>query len=102
MLWDCILTILPGIGVLTALGFLLWLPRRSPDAKSPKLTGPATLLFLNAEYRHGWYYIGTFALSDGEEIHLHMLKYLYESLQEGTSGLLTWQGKTLIDFESDR
>lgn len=102
MLQEGVLTILTGIGILTVLGSLLWLSRRSPDAKSPKLVGPATILSLNAEYRHGWYYTGTFALSDGEIIQLHMLKYWYDTLNEGQSGQLTWQENTLADFEPDR
>lgn len=95
------MTIPIGIALLAALGFLLWLPRRDPDTKAPQLTGPATLLTLNAEYRHGWYYIGIFSLTDGEEIRLYMLRHWYDTLKEGQTGLLTWQGKTLVDFEPD-
>ena len=99
MLWKNISTILLGIGVIAALGFLLWLPRRNPDAKKPRLTGPATLLSLTAEYNHGWYYAGRFVLRDGEELQLTMLRHWYDSLKEGQSGWVTWQGNTLVEFE---
>lgn len=101
MEWEHILTLLAGFGMVAATGLLVWLPRRDPDRKAPRLTGPAILLSLEAEYRHGWYYTGTFALSDGEQLRLQMLRYRYETLKEGQQGLLTWQGTRLLDFEPD-
>ena len=96
-----ILILLAGLGIFAALGLRMWLLMRDPDRKAPKLMGPATVISLDVEYRHGWIYTGTFALSDGEELRLHMLPYRYDSLRTGQTGLLTWQGETLTDFEPD-
>lgn len=94
-LWE--LSLSGGLFILLFLTVIY--PRLDPDRKAPKLTGPATVSALNAEYRHGWYYTGTFVLRDGEELQLTMLRHWYDSLKEGQFGWVTWQGKTLVEFE---
>lgn len=102
MEWNWLWELLLIIGLFVLLFRIIVHPRLDPDRKAPKLTGPATLRSLNAEFRGGWQYTGIFSLSDGEEIQLRMLRYWYDSLKEGQSGQLNWQGNTLVDFEPDQ
>lgn len=81
---------------------------RDKDDKGPKLTGRATVKAHRVEQGHfhgkasgRWNYIVTFALSDGEEIDIYVGEGEYQALKDSTSGQLTWQGKTFLEFETD-
>lgn len=81
---------------------------RDKDDKGSRLTGPATVKAHRVEQGrfHGkapgrWNHIVTFALSDGEEIDIYVGEGEYQELKDGTSGQLTWQGKTFLEFETD-
>ena len=102
---------LPIVGILLFMVlygvYQAWIYRDRED-KDPELTGPATVTSHRVDQGsyHGkapsrWNYVVTFTLSDGEEIELYTLLSDYQTLKDGTSGQLTWQGKRLLDFEAN-
>ncbi len=101
--------ILPIAGIL-ALGFLYTLYQswvyRDKDDKGPEMTGPATVKShkvvqggFMGKATGRWNYMVTFTLSDGEEIELYTILSDYQTLQDGISGQLTWQGKRFYSFD---
>lgn len=46
-----------------------------------------------------WNYLVTFTLSDGSDVELHTLEVQYKALEAGQTGILTWEGETLLSFE---
>lgn len=95
-----------ALGTLYAL-YQFWI-YRDKDDKGPEMTGPATVkshrvdqgrFTGNAPSR--WNYLVTFTLSDGEELELYTILSDYQTLKDGASGQLTWQGKRLLHFEAD-
>ena len=109
--------LLPGILLLSFLYIFYqrWI-YRDKDDKGPQLTSPATVKSHRVEQGNfrgkaptryqgnnpgRWNYIVTFTLSDGEELELYTFENVYRALQDGTSGLLTWQGRNFLEFETD-
>lgn len=81
---------------------------RDKDDKGPEMTGPATVKSHRVTQGRylgkapsRWNYMVIFTLSDGSELELYTIQSDYQVLKDGTSGLLTWQGKTFLDFESN-
>ncbi len=109
--------ILPGFLLLSFLYIFYerWV-YRDKDDKGPELTGSATVKsrrVIQGNYRGKaptryqgntrglWNYFVTFTLSDGEEVELYVGEGEYRALKEGTTGQLTWQGKTFLEFDTD-
>jgi hypothetical protein len=99
--------LLPGILLLSLfyVFYQRWL-YRDKDDKGPEMIAPATVTAHRVDQGRypgraptRWNYLVTFSLSDGEEIELYTILSDYETLKDGTSGQLTWQGKRLINFE---
>lgn len=61
------------------------------------MSGPATVKSHQAAPHQS--YKVTFTLSDGEDLELYTILSDYQLLKDGTSGFLTWQGRTFLDFE---
>lgn len=103
--------LLPIVGILL-FGLLYALYQswvyRDKDDKGPEMTGHATVKshrvtqgrFLGKAPSR-WNYMVTFTLSDGEELELYTIQSDFQVLKDGTTGLLTWQGKRFLDFELD-
>lgn len=109
--------ILPGILIL-ALFYPIYhrLIFRDKTDRGPEMTGQATVKSHRVEQgnyqgqaptryqgntRGNWNYWVTFTLSDGEEIELYTGEAEYKALKDGINGLLTWQGKKFLEFETD-
>lgn len=81
---------------------------RDKDDKGAEMTGYATVKSHRvAQGRYvgkapsRWNYLVTFGLSDGEELELYVTDDVFNTLKEGQSGQLTWQGKRFYHFDSD-
>lgn len=81
---------------------------RDKDNKGPELTGHATVTAHRVEQGRyigkapsRWHHLITFTLSDGEEIELYVFEAMFNSLKDGQTGQLTWQGKDFYRFEPD-
>lgn len=84
-----------------------WVYRDKED-KGPEMTGPATVKshrVVQGRYLgkapSRWNCMVTFTLSDGEEVELYTIQSDYQTIKDGQTGQLTWQGKRLLDFEPD-
>lgn len=75
----------------------------------PKIvTGPATVDSHKLEYSkaggrwsHNWNYLIIFRLSDGDTLELYTTEAEYQTIQDGQTGMLFWDGNQLMDFVPD-
>ena len=76
----------------------------------PFCTGPATVVSRRMELArfsagskdaktNNWNHLVTFRLNGGEEIELYTSGEEYQSLEEGLSGQLTWNGENFVNFD---
>lgn len=76
----------------------------------PSRTGPATVVSRRVELArfpagsnfaktNNWNHLVTFRLNGGEEIELYTSGEEYQTLEEGLSGQLTWNGENLVSFD---
>ena len=73
------------------------------------LTGPATVDSHNVEtarfggrWSHGWNYLVTFRLSDGDTLELYTTEAEYLTIEDGQTGTLFWDDNQLVDFIPDQ
>lgn len=75
----------------------------------PKIvTGPATVgshsvehSKVGARWSRGWNYLITFRLSDGDTLELYTTEAEYQTIKDGQTGTLFWDGNQLMDFVPD-
>lgn len=72
------------------------------------LTGPATVESHNLEtakfgsaWSHGWNYMIRFRLADGESLELYVTLEEYQTIEDGQTGMLSWDRDQLMDFIPD-
>lgn len=76
--------------------------------RSRELTGPAVAVSRRIVYgrtpsrgSRNWNYLITFRFGDDDTLELCATQEEYATIPEGQQGQLTWDGETLIRFESD-
>ncbi len=69
------------------------------------VTGPATVVShsvehskVGAQWSSSWNYLITFRLSDGDTLVLYTTEAEYQSIRDGQSGTLFWDGNQLVEF----
>lgn len=75
----------------------------------PKIvTGPATVESHSVEHSkvgspwsRGWNYLIIFQLSDGDTLELYTTEAEYQTIEDGQTGTLFWDGNQLMDFIPD-
>lgn len=75
----------------------------------PKIiTGPATVESHKVEHSkvgvrwsHSWNYLIIFRLSDGDTLELYTTEAEYQTIEDGQTGTLFWDGNQLMDFIPD-
>ena len=72
------------------------------------VTGPATVeshsvehAKIGVQWSHSWNYLITFRLSDGDTLLLYTTEAEYQTIEDGQSGTLFWDGNQLVDFIPD-
>lgn len=75
----------------------------------PKIvSGPATVDSHKVEHAkygtrwsHSWNYLITFRFSDGDTLELYTTEAEYQTIKDGQTGTLFWDGNQLMDFIPD-
>lgn len=75
----------------------------------PKIvTGPATVEShsvehskVGARWSSSWNYLITFRLSDGDPLVLYTTEAEYQTIEDGQTGTLLWDGNQLVEFIPD-
>lgn len=77
-------------------------------SRGREMTAPATVLSHRVEpanvasqWSNNWSYLVLFRLSDGSELELYTTEGEYHQLNDGESGLLTWEKENLCHFDPD-
>lgn len=98
--WNEILLLLVFVGC-----FAFLLIRQHILNKAPEYIGTATVVSrrmgtarYHGKYSSGWNYLVTFQVGN-DTIELYVSELEYQTLTEGTSGILCWQHENLLHFD---
>ena len=76
--------------------------RRGPDSAPVSVVSHRLELGIGGgAYGDNWNRLIRFRLADGSEIELYCSREDYEVIEDGQTGLLTWEDETLLHFDPD-
>lgn len=97
-----------GNSISTALFNMRNAKKLNQDQEEPEQTASASVLSRRVDTSYSltkasssWAYLVKFRVENGEELELYAEEGEYQTLKEGMSGTLRWQGRRFCGFDSE-